>query len=103
MNLHKLLAARASEGQPVRVGLVGAGKFGTMFLAQARNTLGVHLLGIADLDLDRARAACKRTGWSTEQVATMSFPDAKIGGPSITPQSPPSSLPITIATKITNG
>ena len=80
MNLHKLLTARAAEGRPVQVGLVGAGKFGTMFLAQARNTVGVHLLGIADLDLDRARAACKRTGWSTEQIASTSFPNALKSG-----------------------
>ncbi len=35
MNLHRLLAARAEAGDPVRVGLIGAGKFGTMYLAQA--------------------------------------------------------------------
>ena len=38
MNLHRMLEERARAGKPVRVGLIGAGKFGTMFLAQARRT-----------------------------------------------------------------
>ncbi len=72
MNLHKLLLEREAAGRPVRVGLIGAGKFGAMFLAQARRTPGLHLLGIADLDPSRARANCRATGWSDEQVAAAS-------------------------------
>lgn len=45
MNLHNMLKARAAEGNPVRVGLIGAGKFGAMFLAQARTTTGMHIGG----------------------------------------------------------
>ncbi|MGH6618799.1 MAG: flagellar biosynthesis protein FlgA, partial [Alphaproteobacteria bacterium] len=55
MNLFKLLQQRAETGRPVRVGLIGAGKFGSMFLAQAIRTPGLHVLGIADLAPDRAR------------------------------------------------
>ncbi len=73
MNLHKLLRARAEAGNPVRVGLIGAGKFGAMFLAQARLTTGMHVLGIADLDPERARASCRTTGWSDEQLASPSI------------------------------
>jgi predicted homoserine dehydrogenase-like protein len=36
MNLHTKLLERQSAGRPVTVGLIGAGKFGTMFTAQAR-------------------------------------------------------------------
>ena len=35
MNLHALLRRRAEDHRPVRVLLIGAGKFGSMFLAQA--------------------------------------------------------------------
>ena len=35
MNLHAQLCARQDAGNPIRVGLIGAGKFGAMFLAQA--------------------------------------------------------------------
>lgn len=45
MNLGRMLKARAAEGRPVRAGLIGAGKFGSMFLAQARTTPGLHVLG----------------------------------------------------------
>ena len=38
MNLHRMLLERQAAGKPVTVGIVGAGKFGTMFLSQARLT-----------------------------------------------------------------
>jgi predicted homoserine dehydrogenase-like protein len=69
MNLSRLLAAREAEGRPVRVGLIGAGKFGTMFLAQARLTRGLHVAAIADLEVERARRACLRAGWEAERLA----------------------------------
>ena len=55
MNLHHLLQQRAADGQPLRVALIGAGKFGTMFLAQARRTPGIHVVAVADLAPQRAR------------------------------------------------
>ena len=76
MNLYSMFAARAEEGRPVRVGLIGAGKFGSMFLAQARMTPGLHVLGVADLDPDRARNAFAATGWDDDQCKTNSFENA---------------------------
>ncbi len=85
MNLHKMLQARAAEGRPVRVGLIGAGKFGAMFLAQAIRTPGLHVMGIADLSPDRARESLRRVGWSEEQFAASSFADAvRTGATAIT-------------------
>ncbi len=40
MNLARMLRQRAEAGRPVRVGIIGAGKFSSMFLAQARTTRG---------------------------------------------------------------
>ncbi|MBX6324367.1 MAG: Gfo/Idh/MocA family oxidoreductase, partial [Rhodospirillaceae bacterium] len=60
MNLHRLLREREAGGRPVRVGLIGAGKFGSMFLAQARRTPGLHVAGVVDLAPERARAALIR-------------------------------------------
>lgn len=68
MNLHWMLQARAERGEPVRVGLIGAGRFGTMYLAQARRTPGIHVLGVVDLSVERARDACRRTDWPDEQI-----------------------------------
>ena len=80
MNLYRLLQARADEGRPVRVGLIGSGKFGSMFLAQARTTPGLHLLGIADLDPERARAALTATGWPADAGSAPSFERALESG-----------------------
>ncbi len=73
MNLHRLLAARVDAGKPVRVGLIGAGKFGSMFLAQVPTTPGVVVTAIADLAPDRARAACARVGWDPARIGATRF------------------------------
>lgn len=80
MNLHAKLLRRAEAGNPVRVGLIGAGKFGSMFLAQARCTAGLHVLGIADLSVDRAKAALTATGWDTGAAVAASFDEAYRSG-----------------------
>jgi len=73
MNLHRLLAARLDAGRPVRVGVIGAGKFGAMFLAQAPSTPGLIVSAIADLSPDRARRACRTVGWTEERIAATDF------------------------------
>jgi predicted homoserine dehydrogenase-like protein len=75
MNLHRLLGKRLEAGRPVRVGLIGAGKFGSMFLAQVPSTPGIEIATIADLSPDRAREACRRVGWSEERIAATHFTD----------------------------
>ena len=57
MNLFKKLQERAAQDRPIRVGLIGAGKFGSMYLAQVPRTPGVHLAAIADLSVANARAS----------------------------------------------
>jgi predicted homoserine dehydrogenase-like protein len=76
MNLHKKLLERDAVGKPLRVGLIGAGKFGSMFLAQAQRTRGLHVLGIADLDPARAKEALVRVGWPAEKFAARSAGEA---------------------------
>ena len=80
MNLSRLLAGRAAAGNPVRIGQVGAGKFGTMFLAQARLTPGLHVVGLADLAPDRARKRLTEVGWPVEQFAAESMSSAVATG-----------------------
>jgi predicted homoserine dehydrogenase-like protein len=76
VNLHTLLLEREALGRPVTVGLIGAGKFGTMFLTQVRRTRGMHLAGLADLDAARARAQLATAGWPDEAFAARSLGDA---------------------------
>ena len=75
MNLHGLLQERVADGRPIRVALIGAGKFGSMFLAQVPSTAGLEIAVIADLDPDRARASCATVGWTPEQIAATAFTD----------------------------
>src|SRR5712692_7375879 len=85
MNLSSKLRARAEAGKPVRIGLIGAGKFGSMFLAQAPRTPGFHVVAVADLAPDRARAALARVGWAREQYAERGIAEAvKSGGTVVT-------------------
>src|SRR5438128_3981483 len=73
MNLSHLLNARHAAGKPVRVALIGAGKFGSMFLSQVPHTPGLEVPVIVDLDRDRAREACRTVGWDAERIARPAF------------------------------
>ena len=75
MYIQELLARRAASAQPVRVALIGAGKFGSMFLSQTPTTPGLEVGVIADLDPDRARAACRGVGWSDALASRTRFTD----------------------------
>jgi len=75
MYLYGDLQARASQGKPVRVGLIGAGKFGSMFLSQAPTTPGLTVTAIADLDPDGAAEACKEVGWNQALIEQTFFTD----------------------------
>ena len=76
MNLQSLLAARVEAGKPVRAGLIGAGKFGSMFLAQVPSIAGLEVALICDLDVERAKLACKIVGWDAARIARTRFADS---------------------------
>ncbi|MBY0338488.1 MAG: flagellar biosynthesis protein FlgA [Acetobacteraceae bacterium] len=80
MNLHRLLSARAAQGKPVTVGVIGAGKFGAMFLAMAARSPGIHVAAIADLSPARARENLSRIGWEAERSAAPSLDAALTSG-----------------------
>src|ERR1700753_2283235 len=85
MNLFSLLAARHAAGKPVRVALIGAGKFGSMFLSQVPHVPGLEVPVIIDLDPQRARHPCRRVGWDEARIPSATFTDdgarAIAGGP----------------------
>lgn len=68
MNLHELLQQREQSGDRIKVGLIGAGRYGTMYMAQVGNIPGVHVVGIADLNKERATNALKLVGWPESEV-----------------------------------
>ncbi len=73
MNLHAKLQQREAAGRPLRVGLIGAGKFGAMYLAQVPRTPGLHLAGIADLNPSNARTNLERVGWAAAHYSAPSL------------------------------
>lgn len=76
MSLYAKLRAREAAGRPVRVALIGAGKFGSMYLAQVPRTPGVHLAAIADLSPANARCNLERVGWEAERAHAASLEEA---------------------------
>ncbi|MDQ0590309.1 NAD(P)H-dependent oxidoreductase [Variovorax paradoxus] len=80
MSLHTRLQQRAAEGRPIRIGLIGAGKFGSMYLAQIPRTPGVQLVAIADLSPAAARVNLERVGWNPERAAAGSVQQALQSG-----------------------
>ncbi|MBT5729690.1 MAG: flagellar biosynthesis protein FlgA, partial [Alphaproteobacteria bacterium] len=80
MNLSAMLSSRIQNNRPVRVGLIGAGKFGSMILSQARHINGLHIMAVADLDLNKAQDSFQRVGWDTKSCFAGSAAEAVISG-----------------------
>ena len=76
MNLHALATARAESAGPIGVGLIGAGKFASMFLAQVPTMPGLAIAAIADLKPDAARDRLRQIGWSEERIAAVAIGEA---------------------------
>lgn len=75
MYLYSSLKQRETDANPVRVGLIGAGKFGSMFLSQVPTTPGLVVTVIADLDPAQAISRCKEVGWDDSRIAATTFID----------------------------
>jgi predicted homoserine dehydrogenase-like protein len=80
MNLYKLLREREADGNPIRVGIIGAGKFASMFLTQVPTTPGLHVVAVCDLDVDRARRSIAGVGWDDARFAAADLDDARRSG-----------------------
>jgi predicted homoserine dehydrogenase-like protein len=76
MSLHRQLQQLAANHQSIKVGLIGAGKFGSMYLSQIPTTPGVQLVGIADLSPSGVKKNLERVGWKDEQSNAKSLDDA---------------------------
>ena len=80
MSLFAKLQQRAASDQPVKVGVIGAGKFGTMFLSQAIRLPGIHVVGVADLMPETAKSNLANAGWQEAQYSALSLEQAASDG-----------------------
>ena len=80
MSLIEKLKARAAESRPVRVAIIGAGKFGSMYLSQVPRTPGIHLVAVVDLSPSRAKESLTRVGWEESRFSATSLQDAAKSG-----------------------
>ncbi|MFG5778735.1 NAD(P)H-dependent oxidoreductase [Comamonas sp. J-3] len=80
MALYGKLLQRAASANPIRVGLIGAGKLGSMYLSQVLKTPGVHLVAIADRSVPAAQVNLARVGWPAERLQARSIDDAIANG-----------------------
>ncbi len=80
MSLIEKLKARAAENRPVRVAIIGAGKFGSMYLSQVPRTPGIHLVAVVDLSPSRAKESLTRVGWEESRFSATSLQDAAKSG-----------------------
>lgn len=80
MNLYQMLEECEKQGNSLKVGLIGSGKFGTMYISQVRNMPGVHLVGVADLIPENAVKSFERTKWEKERVLANSLEEANENG-----------------------
>ncbi|GAA1059150.1 NAD(P)H-dependent oxidoreductase [Agromyces bracchium] len=84
MNLFSLMQQRTAEAGPIRVGVIGAGKFSSMFLTQAVGAENIHVVGVADINVPKAKDALARTGWPAERYAAASVDEAvRTGGTAV--------------------
>ena len=76
MNLYKHIEARHATGKTIAVGVIGAGKFTSMFFAQAQRTPGIAITAVCDVDLGRATQNLKRAGYAAAGATPDSPVDA---------------------------
>ena len=73
MFLEKKINELIDNKKTVNVTLIGAGKFGSMFLSQAPYTKGLNVFTICDLNIDKAKKACREVGWSEDRINNIIF------------------------------
>ena len=62
IGINSELAEREKTGNPVKIGLIGAGQMGVDVVAQVTRMKGIEVVAIADIDIDRARTAYEIAG-----------------------------------------
>lgn len=73
-----MLAQRVAENRPIRVGIIGTGKFGAGVVAQLSQMRGMEVAVIAEIDVDRARHAYTVAGRLPEDALRVAHNRAEL-------------------------
>ncbi len=76
MELISKLRTRASEGNPIRVGIVGCGQMGSGLAHTINNIEGMRVAAIADIAVERGTQTYADMGHSQEDIAVAENPGA---------------------------
>lgn len=76
MSLMSLMSERLADGRPLRIGLIGADKFASLFLAQARHLPPLHVAAISHPDIERAHTALALAMWPPAKAVARSLSEA---------------------------
>ena len=73
MNLFSLLNSRSKA---ITIGIIGAGKFATMFFSQALKIPSIHIVGVVDIHPENAKSNMEMVGWDPSAFETSNLSDA---------------------------
>jgi len=68
---HKLLGLNS----PIKIGFIGCGKFISMFLSQYNQLQKIKIDTIVDLNVERAKKNCKKSGLKDSVINEIFFTD----------------------------
>ena len=76
MFLEQKINQMISGNKSIKVALIGAGKFGSMFLSQIPSTRGIKVSKICDLNIEKAKQSCLDVGWSEDLISNTVFSES---------------------------
>ncbi len=71
MDFYNLMLKRQEAGKPVRVGVIGAGMYGSQYVTQAKFVPGIKLVAVAGRHTDKALKNCVKAGWPNDRLAVV--------------------------------
>ena len=77
MNLFRLLNKKS---KPISIGIIGAGKFATMFFSQVLKIPSIHIVGVVDIHPENAKSNMEMVGWDPSVFETPNLSDAFLSG-----------------------
>ena len=79
-NYWEELGKLTADGKKVNVGVIGFGRFASTFSVQLDRLPSIQLVGVAEINPERARKTCELMEWPEERYSAKTFEDAAKNG-----------------------